>query len=171
MHDYLKCEVIHLSDPNNNLQCLSKFQFDEILFKKFELQGLKLLTRKKDGNDIFDKPFDKNHPLIGGQPQNVYFISEREIIDGDLCYNSFDNRIWQYKPTPCPMPYWGNKKTLKKIEATSNLTMKLPIVRMDFMEKYAEQQGDINYVLLKLNKTLDKVDITGEYRITNWKLQ
>jgi hypothetical protein len=47
----------------------------------------------------------------------VYLISDEEIVEGDLGFNNYDNNVWEYKPAPCPIPFWGNKQTMLKLIA------------------------------------------------------
>ena len=54
---------------------------------------------------------------------NLFITSDEEIKEGDWCFNSHDNQIWKYKPSPCPLPYWGNKDTLTKIIATTDISL------------------------------------------------
>jgi hypothetical protein len=79
---------------------------------------------------------------------DLYFISDREVKAGDKCYNLYDGGVWVYRPAPCPMPYWGNPKTLKKIEATTNEELGLPLIGKAFLEAYEKSQASINYVRL-----------------------
>ena len=50
---------------------------------------------------------------------HLYIISDEEIKEGDWILTK-DYGIWQYKPAPCPLPYWGNKNECKKIIATTD---------------------------------------------------
>ncbi len=54
---------------------------------------------------------------------HIVLISDEQVTVGvfdRLYFNTYDNRIWQYRPAPSPMPYWGNLKTLKELVATSD---------------------------------------------------
>jgi hypothetical protein len=84
-------------------------------------------------------------------PNYLCFVSDRDIRPGDLCFNSYDKRVWIYQPIPCPMPYWGNLNTLKKIEAISYPENKLPLINMDFINKFVSERGDIESVLIELD--------------------
>ena len=42
-------------------------------------------------------------------------IELTEGVEGNYYFNIYDNKIWKYKPSPCPLPYWGNIATLRKI--------------------------------------------------------
>ena len=49
---------------------------------------------------------------------NYIIIDDTELVEaipGEFYFNTYDNHIWKYMPTPCPMPYWGNPSTLRKI--------------------------------------------------------
>jgi hypothetical protein len=96
-----------------------------------------------------------NDKDIISQPQHLYILSDENIVEGDWCINSYDNQIWQYKPSPCPMPYWGNKNTLRKIIATTDTNLialfgndgeiygkmkeGLPQLSQSFLNKFIEQ--------------------------------
>jgi hypothetical protein len=56
-------------------------------------------------------------------PIHLYILSDEDIVEGDWCINSYDNQVWQYMKVPCPMPYWGNKSTLRKIIATTDTSL------------------------------------------------
>jgi hypothetical protein len=44
----------------------------------------------------------------------TYAVSDEEPEDGDIVLT--DNYgIWEYRKAPCPMPYWGNPFTCKKL--------------------------------------------------------
>lgn len=73
------------------------------------------------------------------KPQHLYITSNEEIKSGDKCYNSYDSRIWEYRDSPCPMPYWGNKDTLKKIIATADMSLGLPLIPQQFINVFIEQ--------------------------------
>lgn len=70
--------------------------------------------------------------------RHLYFLSNKEIKEGDWCINSYDNQIWKYKLSPCPLPYWGNKDTLTKIIATTDTSLGLPQPSSQFILKYIE---------------------------------
>ena len=62
---------------------------------------------------------NKNLFKVTYEGKEGYIITDENIEVKGLCFNTFDNCIWEYMPVPCPMPYWGNKKTLLKIIAAS----------------------------------------------------
>lgn len=78
--------------------------------------------------------------------QHLYFISDEEIKEGDWCFNSFDNQIWKYKSSPCPLPYWGNKDTLTKIIATTDSSLGLPQPSPSFIKAYIEEYNQGNVI-------------------------
>lgn len=56
--------------------------------------------------------------LIKLKDDNYIIINDTELTDaipGEFYFNTYDNHIWKYMPTPCPLPYWGNITTLRKI--------------------------------------------------------
>lgn len=42
-----------------------------------------------------------------------------------LYFNTYDNRIWQYIPAPCRVPYWGNNKTLHNVLQSTDDKLKV----------------------------------------------
>lgn len=64
------------------------------------------------------------------------YLSDEEIKDGDMCINSFDNKIWRYKTIPCPLPYWGNKKRLLPVLKFKNVLLILSIIKVILLRKY-----------------------------------
>ena len=61
--------------------------------------------------------FDKD---IHHQPMALVFCSDELPVDGDKVYVPFNNSIWEFKKSPCPMPYWGNPNSCWKITHCSN---------------------------------------------------
>ena len=56
--------------------------------------------------------------LIKLKDDNYIIIDDSELTDaipGEYYFNTYDINIWKYLPSPCPMPYWGNPITLRKI--------------------------------------------------------
>lgn len=41
-------------------------------------------------------------------------------------FNTYDNKIWTYRPSPCPLPYWGNLETLREILFSSDSSLGVP---------------------------------------------
>lgn len=95
--------------------------------------------------------------------QHLYFTSDEVIKEGDWCINSYDNTVWKYKPSPCPLPYWGNKDTLVKIIATTDKSLKtfkgcidgimgqdiyavLPEPSAEFLEIYVKAYNEGNQI-------------------------
>ena len=77
----------------------------------FDLQNKDLLTYK----DIFSAHISELSQIA------IEYISEEEItnpvVDKEY-YNLYDGRVWKYRPSPCPMPFWANTKTLREIKQT-----------------------------------------------------
>lgn len=49
-----------------------------------------------------------------------YLLSDETLISGDIVLT--DNYgVWEFREAPCPIPYWGNKNTCKKILKSTNL--------------------------------------------------
>ncbi len=74
--------------------------------------------------------FSKNFGFHEFNPKNnfrhinrkqLYIVSDEEIKEGDYVIpNDKDYQsVWEYKPTPCPMPYWGCNNNCKKVIASS----------------------------------------------------
>jgi len=82
-------------------------------------------------------PQDRTIP--GLKYQHLYILSDEIPNEGDWCLNSYDNQIWQYRTSPCPLPYWGNKDTLTKIIATTDTSLGLPQPSQEFLELYCKR--------------------------------
>ena len=102
------------------------------------------------GNKLYNSRTTMHIPDGKQIPQHIYILSidEADIKAGDLCFNSYDKRIWEYQPAPCPMPYWGNKTTLSKIIATTDEKLGLPTLPIEFIELYCKNNS-IDKVLMK----------------------
>lgn len=101
--------------------------------------------------------------IKGSLTTEFYFISERDIKPGDLCFNSYDNRIWEYQPIPCPIPYWGNLNTLKKLEATTNKALNelgIPLIPESFVYRCKQKDYKIEFVNLQI--TTDDGELSDE---------
>lgn len=94
-----------------------------------------LVFRTKD-NQVHQRQY-YGAPMVkmGDRPAHVHVLSDETPQEGDWCFNSYDNSVWKYKPTPCPMPYWGNLDTLTKIVASTNSNYNLPEVDTDTLNK------------------------------------
>ena len=61
--------------------------------------------------------FDRD---INHRPHSLVFCTDEKPIDGDMVYVSLTNSIWEFRMAPCPLPYWGNPNSCKKITHCSN---------------------------------------------------
>ena len=82
-------------------------------------------------------------------------IDESEIKEGIVnkkYFNTYDNTIWIYQPSPCALPYWGNLETLKNIVVTINhsIDKDIPMVIVeDEVEKLADEYFNNEYAWVK----------------------
>ena len=74
-----------------------------------DLQNNALLTYK----DILSAHISELSQIV------IEYIGEEEVtnpvIDKEY-HNLYDGRIWKYRPSPCPMPFWANTGTLREIK-------------------------------------------------------
>lgn len=93
--------------------------------------------------------------------QHLYFTSERDILPGDWClfFDSFDN-LWTDRPLQYD-PQQGHvlNKGLRKVEATTNRDLILPLVPQSFIENYVRENGGIKEVNIEMGETL-----SGDFR-------
>lgn len=95
------------------------------------------------------------HPRGWNYIVHLYVTSDETPKDGDWCINSYDNQIWQYRPSPCPLPYWGNLETLTKIIATTNTSLGLPNLSESAIEyciQEYDEHGSIGDVLVEYDE-------------------
>lgn len=124
------------------------------------------LILNKDNNtfyvsnrDIFKEDWIKLCTPHLVKPHHIYIVSDEEIKECDWCFNSYDNRIWKYKSSPCPLPFWGNKYTLIKIIASTDKSLGLPQLSQEFLEAYVKAYNE--------GKPLTEVIV--EYHEGYWK--
>jgi len=99
--------------------------------------------------------------LTGGSlsgDQHLYLVSDREIKEGDCYYNSINGRI--YKDAGAGV----YDKIFKKVEATTNLLLGLPIIPKSFIEEYVQKQGKIETVYIQQYLWEDKSRYTPDIR-------
>jgi len=84
---------------------------------------------------------------MGDRPAHLYILSDEEPKSGDFCFNTYDNSIWQYKPSPCPMPYWGNAKTLIKIEASTDSDLRLSEIPKEVLVGVCNNDIEVEFFL------------------------
>ena len=88
----------------------------------------------------------------GFAQQYLYFTSDREIKEGDYFiefYENFPNRVLK---APKPL---HDKTIIKdvdfKIEATTDPSLRLPLIPQLFIEVYVEKQGKIDEVMIEMS--------------------
>ena len=135
--DKLKCKVVmlkseHLSKDDKPVICKYNNNFLEIDYE----------------------------PLLVKDPvaQHLYFISDREIKEGDWFIDV--TRDTYKKPFLCDLGPTNNfilTKNInfpiegcKKIEATTDSSLGLPLIGKSFIEKYVEKQGTIKEVMIEM---------------------
>lgn len=84
----------------------------------------------------------------GLQPQHLYLVSDREIKINDKYINTFTDKIEKNDSNE-----EGIDDIYKKIEATTDKSLGLPLIPQSFIEEYAQKQGKIDKV---------KIHIRGE---------
>ena len=88
----------------------------------------------------------------GATYQHLYILSDEDIKEGvfdKVYFNTYDNSLWKYRPTPCALPYWGNLKTLKEIIATTDSSL-------GKLKKSEHHSGYIEYLPQPSNSFIEK---------------
>jgi hypothetical protein len=117
--DKLKCKVILL--PTKGASQIGLFKSGTLLYYKG-------YTRKEETS------------------QHLYFVSDREIKEGDWTMNK------QYKEVEhITVDIHTSTCGCKKIEATTDALLNLPLIPQSFIAKFVEEQGNIKEVLLDLD--------------------
>lgn len=90
-----------------------------------------------------------SHPSESiSKSHHLYLTSDEEIINDDWVLPFGEKRPWKFKKAPCPLPYWGNSENCKKIVATTDRSLGLPLITDSFVEEYCKSQGDLKEVKL-----------------------
>jgi len=56
--------------------------------------------------------------------EQYYLLSEETPVTGDIVLT--DNYgVWEFRLQPCPISFWGNPKTCKKILKSTNMNIKV----------------------------------------------
>jgi hypothetical protein len=132
----------------------------------------------EDFADVGDLSFGVN-PSKGvfeyWQPMSLHILSTELPVDGDWVYvPKYPEALWQFKTSPCPMPYWGNDKECKKVIATTDGDYKvytkgqfrygvlssLPKLERSFIElfikTYKDEDSRIDKVFVDYDKYRDE---------------
>lgn len=102
----------------------------------------------------------------GWLTQALYLVSDREIKEGDFILHRADYKNnWQldryYHKEPTKTTDWR-----KKIEATTDPSLGLPLIPTSFVEEYVQKQGNVDKVYIRVD--FDGVEIlnfTGKEKI------
>lgn len=91
--------------------------------------------------------------------QHLYLVSEQEIKEGDW-YIDLKNpeRAWKYYRNDEP---WyveeEGQKNIRKIIATTDKSLSLPLIPDSFIERWVRWQGDIDKVRLKMENPFENL--------------
>jgi hypothetical protein len=98
---------------------------------------------------------------------HLYFISDEIPKNGDKVYTE-KYGVWEFKDeTGCgsaPMPYWANKNTCKKIMASTDKSLSVPLIPLLFILYFSEKQGNVNEVNIKTETDFNNEVIILSYR-------
>ena len=94
------------------------------------------------------------------EPQHLYLISDREIKMDDW-YMDDTNAV--RKCIVDDKGYWSKRTHYKKIEATTDSSLSLPIIQQSFIEKYVSAQGEIDAVNIEMEFGYPDTPYTGSY--------
>ena len=62
--------------------------------------------------------------MIKKYKEHYYLLSEETPVTGDWVLT--DNYgVWEFHSKPCPIPYWGNSHTCKKILKSTDMSIKV----------------------------------------------
>lgn len=96
-------------------------------------------------NDIED--LIKSIGWFGVIPQNLYIVNtEAEIKEGDWFIYFFGDSLEVVKCESLKEGNPNHKRNCKKIIATTNPELQLPLINPEFVEEYVNQQGKIDEV-------------------------
>lgn len=144
---YQKCEVVML-DTNDKTAPILSYLNDKSL-------------------QYFPNTYWSNGDL---SKRHLYFLSNEEIKEGDWCINSYDNRTWKYEPSPCPLPYWGNKDTLTKIIATTNTSLRLPQPSKEFIQAFITAYNEYEPIT-KVLVEMEGIESSREFTPITYQLK
>jgi len=90
-------------------------------------------------------PNGRYDPAVYHEAQHLYLVSEREIKEGDWCI--YPNRIIGKLSHPYDGKTFINSK---KIEATTDPSLGLPVIPQSFIEEYVAKQGNVKEVMVEM---------------------
>lgn len=135
----LKCKVVMLPTPEKEVGA--------ILSQK----------RLDDSVVLYTGPHSTRNTAVL-KNYHLYFISNREIKEGDFGLHCLPEKETNYTIVKCTK---GNAVSIQEwwrnIEATTNPSLGLPIIPQSFVEKYVAEQGKIKEVMIEMDN-LDIVD-------------
>lgn len=96
-----------------------------------------------------------NH--LGSINQHLYLTSNREIEEGNWMHDKRDNYVGKASGHRMHPDY--EKAHYRRIEATTDKSLGLPLIPESFIKEWVEKQGKIEYIYIAL-----KDDNSGEVR-------
>lgn len=139
--------------------------------EKLKCKVVMLSTEKAIKNGIIYDPrknsvllcYEPNYPYSILKPQHLYFISDREIKEGDIFLHEYEDGkklihfCADFSPTNMirikESNTYLNSVGSYKIEATTNPSLELPLIPQLFVEKYVAEQGNIKEVMIEMTNT------------------
>lgn len=112
------------------------------------------------------------------KPQHLYVISNEEMLHGDYYLDLNSNTIKDTKMSHYPIRIINSIPTNIKVIATTDKTLNLPEIGINFIQKYIKAFNDkqvikyvsveFNVVTMKISKNLNKLDIyvNGFYNVS-----
>lgn len=101
-----------------------------------------------DNGISFTLNYNINEYVQEGEPRNhifprhLYLCTDDTPNDGDLVIpNKPNESIWTFKESPCPLPYWGNKHTCKKIIQSTDPSLGLPTISKNYINFYIKKHN------------------------------
>ena len=87
---------------------------------------------------------------------HLYLLSNRQAKDGDQIIPKSESRIpWEYSSTPKPIPYWcGLKETYWKIEATTDKSLRIPLIDEMIQKFYVKCDGTLKEILIEMGAAI-----------------
>lgn len=118
-----------------------------------------VILRNDDKEIILSSTINKNHLAHNWNYQHLYLVSEQEIKEDDW-YIDLKNpeRAWKYYRNDEP---WyveeEGQKNIRKIIATTDKSLSLPLIPDSFIERWVRWQGDIDKVRLKMENPFENL--------------
>lgn len=105
-----------------------------------------------------DKFLSAADMALGYQPQHLYLVSDMEIKEGDWCYHRSHEPYTVGKASKQTIMHWG----CKKIEATTDKSLGLPLIPQSFIEEYVQKQRNIGKVYISFEESYQIPDCYDE---------